>query len=172
MYVAVPDASTVSDRLFRWAYDGGGHVNPFSSAQGLADRLSQASGLELVAVRDLYSSFEYLNRYYFPGGAPWGLWLLGNGSRRSIMVLSYIMRLVDRVLETRASAYGWAFYFGNVGEKVHTESWSNVCIGCGSGAPANWLMAMGHVRRRLVFRSYRCPACNARNLFTWDRSVV
>jgi SAM-dependent methyltransferase len=172
MYVAVPDASTVSDRLFRWAYDGGGHVNPFCSAQELANRLGQATGLELVAVRDLYSSFEYLNRYYFPRGAPWGLRILGNGSRGSIMVLSYITRVIDRVFGTRASAYGWAFYFGNVGEQVHTESWSNVCIGCGSGASAAWLMAMGHVRRRFVFRSYRCPACNARNLFTLDRSVV
>jgi hypothetical protein len=172
MYVAVPDASTISDRLFRWAYDGGGHVNPFCSAQRLADRLGQATGLKLVAVRDLYSSFEYLNRYYFPRGAPWGMRILGNGSRGSIMVLSYLMRVVDRAFGTRASAYGWAFYFGNVGEKVHTESWSNVCIGCGSGASANWLMAMGHVHRWFVFRSYECPACNARNLFTLDRSAV
>ena len=172
MYVAVPDASTFSDRLFRWTYNGGGHVNPFCSARELADRLGRYTGLELVAIRDLYSSFEYLNRYYFPGGAPLGLRILGNGSRRSIMLLSYFMRVIDRVFGTRASAYGWAFYFGNVGEKVHTESWSNVCIGCGSGASANWLMAKGHVRRRFMFWWYRCPVCDARNLFTLDRRVV
>ena len=171
LYVAVPDASTISDRLFRWAYDGGGHVNPFCSADELAQRLNRFTGLKLVAVRDLYSSFEYLNRYYFPLGTPWALRLLGNGSRRSIMVFSYLTRLIDRVLGTRASAYGWAFYFGNVGEQVHTESWSNVCIGCGSGASAAWLIAMGHVRRRFMLPSYLCPACNARNLFTTDRAA-
>ena len=36
-YVAVPDASTFSDRLFRWIYGGdSGHINPFHSAEGLA----------------------------------------------------------------------------------------------------------------------------------------
>ncbi len=173
MYVAVPDASTVSDRLFRWAYHGGGHVNPFCSADELAALLSRRSGLQLVAVRDLYSSFEYLNRYYFPSGTPWMLRLLGNGSRLSIMMLSYIMRLFDQVFGTRASAYGWAFYFGNVGEKVETESWSNVCIGCGSGSSAAWLVATGLVHRyRLLFQAYHCPNCKARNLFTWDRTTA
>lgn len=169
IYVAVPDGCSFSDRLFRWAYDGGGHVNAFCSGEELAERISVATGLGCVAKRDLYSSFEYLNRYYFPHGMPFLLRFLGNGSRRSIMILSYITRLIDRVWGARASAYGWALYFGEVGEKVSTQAWSNVCIGCGSGAPAAWLVAAGHVYRRLgFFRMYKCPSCQAENLLTDD----
>src|SRR5579871_4867054 len=57
MYVAVPDASTLSDRLFRWLNNGGGHVNPFCSAGELARKLTRVSGLPLTAMRPLYSSF-------------------------------------------------------------------------------------------------------------------
>src|ERR1700676_1461781 len=32
LYVAVPDSTTLTDRLYRWLADGGGHVNPFASA--------------------------------------------------------------------------------------------------------------------------------------------
>ena len=31
LYIAVPDASTFCDRLYRWLARGGGHVNPFTS---------------------------------------------------------------------------------------------------------------------------------------------
>jgi ubiquinone/menaquinone biosynthesis C-methylase UbiE len=29
VYVAVPDSRTLTDRLYRWVYHGGGHVNGF-----------------------------------------------------------------------------------------------------------------------------------------------
>ena len=32
LYVAVPDASTLADQLYRWLARGGGHVNPFVEA--------------------------------------------------------------------------------------------------------------------------------------------
>src|SRR5271165_4643317 len=64
VYVAVPDASTFSDRLFRWVYRGGGHINAFRSAEQLAAQITRATGLPLAGTRPLFSSFEYLNRYY------------------------------------------------------------------------------------------------------------
>ena len=64
LFVAVPDASTFSDHLFRWVYqEASGHINPFCSADELAARITGATGLKLAATRELYSSFEYLNRY-------------------------------------------------------------------------------------------------------------
>ena len=39
LYVAVPDASTFCDRLYRWLSRGGGHVNAFTSAEELAARI-------------------------------------------------------------------------------------------------------------------------------------
>jgi SAM-dependent methyltransferase len=169
IFVAVPDASTFSDRLFRWVYRGGGHVNPFRSADALAAEIAQATGLKLAACRALYSSFEYLNGYYFPPRRPWRLKLVGNGNRRFIVFLSYAARLFDRIFHARASAYGWKLYFGNIGEEVAPVPWSNVCVGCGTGYPALWLLVNNLVRRRLhIFRHYLCPICGAGNLFTPD----
>jgi SAM-dependent methyltransferase len=173
LYVAVPDASTFSDRLFRWIYqEDSGHVNPFRSADELAGTIASATGLKLTAVRHLYSSFEYLNRYYFGPRTSWRLRLIGNGNRHCIMLLSYAARVFDRVFRTHTSSYGWAFWFGNVGEEVELESWSNVCVGCGAAHSAAWLQLNNLVRRQLgVFQGYRCPACGSANFFTRDDEV-
>src|ERR1035438_1210121 len=68
------------------------------------------------------------------------------------------------------SAYGWAFYFGNIREQIEQGSWSNVCVGCGAGHPASGLLASNLVRRRwLFFKAYSCPSCGSLNLFTRDK---
>ena len=41
LYIAVPDASTFGDRLYRWLTWGGGHVNAFTSARELAATIEQ-----------------------------------------------------------------------------------------------------------------------------------
>lgn len=169
IYIAVPDASTFSDRLYRWVYRGGNHINPFCSLDGLSSDVTQATTLPLTGARALYSSFEYLNRYYFPPRTPWRLWFVGKGHRRCIIALSYAARLFDRLFHTRASAYGWALYFGKIGERIESKPWSNVCVGCGAGHPAGWLLASNLVRRHFrAFQSYRCPGCGAWNFFTPD----
>jgi hypothetical protein len=74
------------------------------------------------------------------------------------------------MFRTRASAYGWAFYFGDIGEAVEPGFWSNVCVGCGAGHPASGLIESNLVRRhRLFFQGYLCPACCSWNLFTPDK---
>jgi hypothetical protein len=144
-------------------------VNPFRSADALAADITRATGLRFTARRDLYSSFEYLNRYYFPARTSWRLRVLGNGHRRSIMFWGYATRWFDRIFRTRTSAYGWALYFGEIGEEVYVGPCSNVCVECGAGHVAAWLQALNIVHRRMLFfRSYPCPNCGAQNLFTPD----
>ena len=41
LFVAVPDSSTLTDRIYRWLARGGGHVNSFTSAEGLARLVSE-----------------------------------------------------------------------------------------------------------------------------------
>ena len=62
LYIAVPDASTFSDRLYRLLARGGGHVNPFTSAPELARDIERATHLRHVDTRTLCTSFCYLNR--------------------------------------------------------------------------------------------------------------
>lgn len=78
-YVAVPDAATISDRLYRWLARGGGHVNPFSSDRELAQTIEHTTGLEHVATRTLCASLSCLNRRNRRARAPTRLWLMAAG---------------------------------------------------------------------------------------------
>ena len=154
LFVSVPDASTFSDRLYRWIYHGGGHVNPFRDAGDLAARITAATGLRLMATRTLHASFLYLGRHHFRPRPPRRMWLFANGDERVIVALSYLARVFG------FSRYGWAFWFGNIGEPVDTRASKNVCIRCGTGCAAELLRPEGGC--------YVCAACGARNLFTRD----
>jgi SAM-dependent methyltransferase len=60
LFVAVPDASTFTDKLYRWLARGGGHVNPFVAPEQLVNAIEQATGLKHVATRTLCSSLSFL----------------------------------------------------------------------------------------------------------------
>jgi SAM-dependent methyltransferase len=169
LYIAVPDASTFCDRLYRWLARGGGHVNPFTSAQDLAGMIERATHLRHVETRTLCTSLSYLNHKNFRGYRPKRLLLAGNGTEISLHAFTYYARLSDRLFGTRLSVYGWALYFGSFAVPVDTDVWSNVCIRCGSGAQSGWLRAQNLVRRRFLMRIYRCPNCGTTNLFSEDR---
>lgn len=169
-YVAVPDATTISDRLYRWLARGGGHVNPFSSAEDLAGTITRATGLKHVATRLLCTSLACLNRRNRRARPPRRLLLLGGGTQISLLLVTYVLKLADRLLGTRASVYGWALYFGNVNATVDRTTWTNVCVRCGAGHPSAWLLREGMVVRGWrVLPTYRCPQCRTPNFFTDDR---
>jgi SAM-dependent methyltransferase len=168
LYVAVPDSSTITDRIYRWLGKGGGHVNPFTSSERLIAAIERATGLPHVATRSLCTSLSFLNRR---NSGPWPRkkLLLGGGTEGSLRLLTYIFRLLDRRFGTHTSIYGWAFYFGTVQETIDSRAWTNVCVRCGAGHSAASLISNGCVMRSLVLlRCYDCPNCRARNLFTRD----
>lgn len=167
LFVAVPDASTLTDRLYRWLARGGGHVNAFTSGTEIAATIERVTGLPHVATKLLCSSLSFLNRRNSPRPLPRRLWLLGGGYEWPLIVYSWISRTLDRHLNMRTSIYGWAFYFGRTAEPIDRQSWPNVCIRCGSGHSALTLLDQGFVRRTFMgLRTYRCPTCGAGNHFT------
>jgi hypothetical protein len=159
-FIAVPDAATFTDRLYRWLGRGGGHVNRFTSADKLAARIEQASGLECGGVRVLHTSLSFLNPRNRRARAPRKLLLLANGWEPLLVGLSFALRAADRVFRTRLSVYGWALYFGC--KPADASAWTNVCVRCGAGHAAREL-------RPGALGFYRCPGCGARNIFTPDR---
>jgi SAM-dependent methyltransferase len=169
LYVAVPDVTTITDRLYRWLARGGGHVNPFSSAQELAFKIERATGLSHIATRTLCSSLSFLNRRNRRTRAPKRLWLLGGGTQTSLLLLTYAFRLLDRILGTRLSVYGWALYFGNIQAAIDCNTWTNVCILCGAGHPSDRLLREQMVVPQYIVSLYRCPNCRTLNLFTDDK---
>jgi SAM-dependent methyltransferase len=169
LFVAVPDSSTFSDRLYRWLASGGGHVNPFTSADALGARIAQACGLRLLAIRTLCTSLACLNRKNRTSRAPRRLLILAGGREPVLVLLTYVLRELDRILKTRLSVYGWALYFSNIDTPIERRTWTNVCVRCGSGHSSRWLDDdLQVVRREWLVSTYRCPSCGAANLFTRD----
>lgn len=168
LYVAVPDASTFTDRVYRWLGRGGGHVNPFTNAPALVGMLREATGLRHAGTRVLCTSLSFLNRRNIPSRAPRKLLLFGNGEERLVRALTYLLRRLDISIQGRASVYGWAFFFGEP-LTPDVAVWSNVCVRCGSGVPSSVLADEGRVTRRRVLPDvYVCPGCGTRNFFTED----
>jgi SAM-dependent methyltransferase len=167
LYVAVPDASTLTDRIYRWLGRGGGHVNPFRSANEVISLIERHTGLRHRGTRTLYSSLSFLNNRNLTAKPPRRLLLFANGDERFLATFTWLLRLIDRTFHTRLSHYGWSFYFGSVDPPAVLESWINVCVRCGSGHSEEYLRQTGAVGPIPgVFDRYLCPSCGAPNRFT------
>ncbi len=167
LFVAVPDSSTVTDRFYRWIGRGGGHVNAFSDVAMVPARIAAAGGPRLSGTRLLCTSLSFLNRRNIVGKPQRKLLLVANGNESLLRFLTLAFRYLDRLLHTRTSIYGWAYYFGDVPNLDLTTS-TNVCIKCGSAHPSRWLEETGKVSRTLGLTAYTCPTCETRNFFTAD----
>ncbi|MGO9242808.1 MAG: class I SAM-dependent methyltransferase [Bryobacteraceae bacterium] len=166
--IAVPDASTITDRIYRWLGRGGGHVNAFTSPEALAKQIEDASGMAHLGTKPLFSSLAFLNRRNLPTLRLRRMALFLGGSERLLVVLNYGFRLLDRALGTRLSLYGWYSFFGYSQAPLPLDAWANVCVRCGAGHPEARLRPRVQ-RRFLFFQGYSCPSCGAVNLLTPDR---
>lgn len=162
LFVAVPDATTLTDRLYRWLGKGGGHVNRFTSAEETERLIERGTGLRRVATRTLWSSLSFMNRRCAPRPLPRRLWLVGGGFEFLLFLYVWVSRRVDRWWGTRTGVYGWAFYFGGVEGPVDIAGWVNVCIRCGSGCPGARLAPRTAIPGLKV---YCCSRCGAKNPF-------
>jgi SAM-dependent methyltransferase len=162
LYVAVPDASSLTDRIYRWLAKGGGHVNAFRSPQDVVAPVERLTGLPHRATHRLYSSLSFLNRRNRIAPAPRRIALFLYGSERYLAFLMWVLRGIDRRLGTSLSVYGWEFHFGGGPARERVEAWVNVCVRCGSGFPEAYLRAKNVVRGL----AYRCPECGGFNLLS------
>jgi SAM-dependent methyltransferase len=171
LYVAVPDAGTLTDRIYRWIGRGGGHVNPFRTPAEVIVPIERLTGLAHRATRDLYSSLSFLNAHNVRGWGPKKLLLFANGDERFLAVLLWLLRAVDRVFGSRWSRYGWEFHFGAADPGEALDPWVNVCVRCGAGHSEDYLREQASGWRKFgPIESYRCPACGGFNLFSAERN--
>ena len=166
LYVAVPDATTVSDRIYRWLGRGGGHVNPFRSAGEVRRLIEQFTPLRHRSTVTLTASLSFLNAHNFTARPPRKIALFAFGHEGFLAALNGALRVTDRLFGTRLSVYGWAFYFGDAAPAALEGPWTNVCVRCGSGASEQYLRAKGAVQKM----RYRCPDCGAGNLLLPDEA--
>jgi SAM-dependent methyltransferase/DNA-directed RNA polymerase subunit RPC12/RpoP len=164
LYVAVPDATTLTDRIYRWLARGGGHVNAFRIPRDVIDPVEKLTGLPHRSIQTLYSSLSFLNRHNRTAPAPRRIALFFYGNEVYLAFLMWALRGIDRRLGTRLSVYGWEFYFGGGSAPGRDAAWRNVCVRCGSGFSEAFLRAKSAVRGM----AYRCPECGGFNLLTRD----
>jgi len=170
IFISVPDASTLSDRIYRWLGKCGGHVNAFTAEAAVIDLVESVTGQKCRASRVLNSSLSFLNRRVAPRPLPRKIYLLGGGFEWTLFLYSWLSRRIDRWLGTRTAVYGWAFYFGNVEPSdIDRTVWNNVCIRCGAATRS------GELRPRPWFTEafpivlvYNCPHCGALNRVAED----
>jgi SAM-dependent methyltransferase len=168
LYVAVPDSTTLTDRIYRWLGRGGGHVNQFSDVSRVPELIVAATGLAHVGTRTLCTSLSFLNNKNFVNKPPMRTLLFLNGSEPFLRLLTFALRRLDRWFHWRTSIYGWAYYFGQPVE-IDTSKWSNVCIRCGTGHPLSELNRSGKLcYRKMLPPVYRCGVCGTANFFTQD----
>ncbi len=169
LYVAVPDAGTLSDRIYRWMGRGGGHVNAFLAPGDVTGLVERLTGLPTRSSRVLYSSLAFLNSRNLAGRPQLKSVLFAFGNEHFLAVFMWLLRKLDRRFQTRLSHYGWAFYFGAVEMPPTLEAWINVCVRCGSAAPLVFLRETGAIPPRShYFQRYDCPSCGAWNLLIDD----
>jgi SAM-dependent methyltransferase len=163
-YIAVPDATTFSDRLYRKVFRSrGGHVNLFGNERDLARMLSWYLGLDFFASRTLLASLSFLNRK--AGERPSGQRPFTRLPESLLSAAVTMLRWLDGRFGWRLGVYGWALYLGKVKQPVDAAIRCNVCVRCGGGHPAAWLVKKGAVRRGGLLRRYACPECGAVNFF-------
>ena len=167
LYVSVPDATTLSDRVYRWLGRGGGHVNPFRSPEEVSALVTGLAGLPLRSTTILFGSLAFLNRHNFVTPPPRRIALFAFGNELFLAVAIWILRILDRGCGSRLSRYGWSFRFGNVTGAAAEEAWVNVCVRCGAGHSEAYLRKHVTIRRAMgLVPAYRCPACGGFNFLT------
>jgi SAM-dependent methyltransferase len=159
--VAVPDGHGLCDGIYRYLFEGGGHVNRFRRAE-IVSLVQTHTGLRLVRWRKLYSSFSYLSTVLPllaspPPDLQPRLLRLGHLPKRAIRAGHAALYLGSRLLGD--GLYGWAFYFERTAaDPVELPAMINVCVHCGVGTPAADLHRLGRL-------TALCPACNQRTLY-------
>jgi len=179
LWIAVPDGFGFDDHLYRWLFEGGGHVNRFS-LETLVQMVEMDSSLRAIRYKRLHTGFVYLNppdpaklRHY-----PRRARRLARIIPRFTLVwssrrLNWLVRVLDRWFGCSLSLYGFGVVFesrgGELAAKPLEESLPeipadrNVCMACGCGHPSSGLRPI--LKGRLIWRSYVCPLCGAKNFF-------
>ena len=167
LVVSVPNGYGLCDGIYRFVFEGGGHVNRFSWRRAVA-AVEGCAGVHLVSWHKLYSSFAYLYRLAEaldtrPMSLPKRARALDKLPRavvyRGQRALYRTTRLADRLFHTNLAVYGWAFYFAHSSEPAREQpAYLNVCVYCGSGQPVASM-------DRDASPMWRCNACGTINPF-------
>ena len=162
-YISVPNGYGLCDAVYRYVFEGGGHVNRFRKDQ-VVSRIEERLNVRLVAWQKLYSSFVYLRKLMEFLDAPppdlkGRLHTVGRLPRSVVGVAQRVLysgtRVLDRWSGTDLSVYGWAFFFEKrpTQPAIEQPAYLNVCPYCGTGQSAEGAARTG-------WFTCRCQNCS------------
>ena len=145
-YISIPNGYGLCDAVYRFVFEGGGHVNRFRKDEVIS-LVEQRLNVRLVGWQKLYSSFVYLRKLMEfldppPPDLSGRLRTIGRLPRRIAGLVQRTLyvatRFLDRWVRTDLSVYGWAFFFEKPSGQpvVEQPGYVNVCLYCGTGQPA------------------------------------
>jgi predicted SAM-dependent methyltransferase len=181
VYISVPDATTISDRLYRWIGRGGGHINGFRSHEEIPNLILSNPNLVYRKSRTLYSSFSFLGPRSRGGRFQKKLVLFLGAPHWLIAFLSGLLRILDYCSSTRYAVYGWEYLFEYPdGESLQMSTgddwgacWTNVCSSCGAAHSLARLRGTGNLMFMVgVLGLFRCPCCENLNVATGEVANV
>jgi ubiquinone/menaquinone biosynthesis C-methylase UbiE len=171
LWIAIPDGSSLDDAIYRYIFEGGGHINRFSRQQ-MVDEVERHTSLKVIQTNMLMTGFIYLKKptveqlVYFPDRAQKLRHMPPRLNKGVIVLLNALFRIADKVLNSRLSQYGWGFVFARQPALLDSlPSYFNVCWNCGSGQDAQYLKTSGNLRGILGIKVFSCPCCQARGFF-------
>ena len=160
LYVAVPDASTVTDRSVPMAISWRRPRErvPLRAGAGShhrrIDRASVGRDTGPSQFAGVLSGSRFDGRPSARGG------LDRERKSRFIALLTWFLRNFDDVFSTRAGVYGWALYFGRVPSADRSARVAECLRPCGHASSEARLLAESDVRRSFLSGD-RIAACSA-----------
>ena len=171
LWISIPNGYSFDDALYRFMYEGGGHLNRFSFNR-LIQEVHKQTDLKLVQSISLFSGFVYLKkpapeqRPHISGLARYLFYVPDRLTKACMVLTNVVTRFVDKMTGSRISQYGWGFVFARNGVQVDPlPSYFNVCWKCGSGNDAQYLKSTGRLVSTLGVRFYSCANCQAKSVF-------
>jgi len=144
LYVSIPNASGLEDRLYRLFFRGGGHLQRYSFESFL--KMAYTLGFQMVSFCQWPSGYT---------------WLRGSWAARACDLWLRVIKLIKSAFDLDLLVHcNWIMLFTNEGSTGFRQV-SHVCKGCGAG------VYIGPREASLVTREgeWLCPRCYTRNLY-------
>ncbi len=179
LWASVPNGFSFEDNLYRFIFEGGGHVNRFT-LDSFLETIESYTHLRAIHYQKLYSGFVYLSPpdplkvHHYPRRARFLAWIPVSLLRSAVRWINYFVRVIDRYRGSNLSQYGWGVSFRRENLRLCSRQTKveqleripadiNVCFACGTPHPLQSLFP--HLHRFLFWKVYDCHHCGEKNIF-------
>lgn len=163
LYASIPDGHSFDDRLYRFLFRGGGHLNQYSF-ESFIKEVYDRTRFKLVSFSDWCTGLTYLNFEESSGSS------LNRLAKYVIMkfglqrILLRVLRMRDPYFHKPLSRTGWIFLFRKDERCGLRRPWGHICRKCGSAFDTTMNTDRIRPQKSIICdRMYECPICGTGN---------